>query len=95
LDNIPSGSDRGRDPNTVGTPDHECDRRALRTNSGRASLSFLRSSPAHRVARGDVAPITLTSHRQILDHVWRPHLGRLPFLGIPHSMLIKIADAQN
>jgi sugar lactone lactonase YvrE len=28
-------------------------------------------------------------------HVWRPHLGRLPFLGIPHSMLIRIADAQN
>jgi hypothetical protein len=48
-----------------------------------------------RVARGDLAPVTLTSHRQILDHVWRPHLGRLPFLGIPHSMLIKIADAQN
>jgi integrase len=48
-----------------------------------------------RVARGDLAPVTLTSHRQILDHVWRPHLGRLPFLGIPHSMLIKIADAQS
>jgi integrase len=37
----------------------------------------------------------LASHRQILDHVWRPHLGHLPFLGIQHSMLIKIADAKH
>ena len=55
--------------------------------------SFLRHGAA-RVARGDLAPITLASHRQILDRVWRPHLGRLPFLGIRHSMLVKIADAQ-
>jgi len=49
---------------------------------------------AARVTRGDLAPVTLASHRQILDCSWRPHFGRLPFLGIPHSMLIKIADAQ-
>ena len=55
---------------------------------------FLRHEAA-RVARGDLAPVTLTSHRQILDHVWRPQLGRLPFLGVQHSMLIKIADAKN
>jgi integrase len=48
---------------------------------------------ARRVARGDLAPITLASHRQILDHVWRPHLGALPFLDIRHSRLVKIADA--
>jgi integrase len=48
---------------------------------------------AARVARGDLAPITLRSHRQILNHAWRPHLGALPFLGVPHSMLIKIADS--
>jgi Arm DNA-binding domain len=45
-----------------------------------------------RVERGDLAPITLASHRQILNHVWRPHLGHLPLLGIRHSMLVKIAD---
>lgn len=46
-----------------------------------------------RVERGDLAPTTLACHRQILDHVWRPHLGHLPLLGIRHSMLVKIADA--
>lgn len=55
---------------------------------------FLRHEAA-RVARGDLAPVTLASHRQILDHVWRPQLGRLPFLGVQYSMLIKIADAKN
>jgi integrase len=47
-----------------------------------------------RVARGDLAPVTLASHRQILDHVWRPHLGHLPVLGIRHSLLVHIADQQ-
>jgi integrase len=47
-----------------------------------------------RVARGDLAPITLASHRQILDRVWRPHIGPLPFLGVRHSQLLKIADAR-
>jgi integrase len=47
-----------------------------------------------RVARGDLAPITLASHRQILDHVWRPPLGHLPALGIRHSLLVHIADQQ-
>jgi len=47
-----------------------------------------------RVARGDLAPITLASHRQILDQVWRPHIGPLPFLGVRHSQLLKIADAR-
>jgi len=46
-----------------------------------------------RLARGDLAAITVTSHRRILDRVWRTHLGPLPFLGIPYSMLVRIADA--
>jgi integrase len=54
---------------------------------------FLRHEAA-RVTRGDLAPVSLASHRQIIDHTWRPQLGHLPFLGIQHSMLIKIADAQ-
>lgn len=48
---------------------------------------------AARVSRGDLAPATLASHRQILDYAWRPALGSLPFLGIQHSTLIKIADS--
>jgi integrase len=56
--------------------------------------AFLRHEEA-RVARDDLAPVTLRSHRQILDHVWRPELGRLPFLAITHSRLIKIADSHD
>jgi len=48
-----------------------------------------------RVARGDLAPVTLRSHRQILDHVWRPALGHLPFIAVQHSMMIKIADSHD
>jgi integrase len=54
--------------------------------------AFLRHQAA-RVARGDLAPVTLSSHRKILDHVWRPHLGGLPLLGVTYSMLVKIADS--
>jgi integrase len=30
---------------------------------------------------------------KILDHVWRPALGRLPFLAVRYSMMVKIADS--
>jgi integrase len=53
---------------------------------------FLRHEQA-RVARDDLAPVTLKSHRQILDHVWRPALGRLPFLAVQYSMMVKVADS--
>ena len=56
--------------------------------------AFLRHEEA-RVARRDLAPVTLASHRQILDHVWRPAIGPVPFLGVRHSMLVQIADAHN
>jgi integrase len=46
-----------------------------------------------RVARGDLAPVTVASHRQILGHVWRPHFQHLPFLGVRYSTLVGIADA--
>lgn len=54
--------------------------------------AFLRHEEA-RVARDDLAPITLKSHRQILDCVWRPALGRLPFLAVPYSMMVTVADS--
>ncbi len=55
--------------------------------------AFLRHDEA-RLARGDLAAATVASHRQILNHVWRPNIGHLPFLGIKHSLLVQIADAQ-
>ena len=66
---------------------------ALRARScGHVFDDFIRHEEA-RVARGDLAAVTVASHRKILDHVWRPQLGDLPFLGVRYSMLIKIADA--
>jgi integrase len=53
---------------------------------------FLRHEQA-RVARDDLAPVTLKSHRQILDQVWRPALGRLPFQAVQYSMMVKVADS--
>jgi len=53
---------------------------------------FLRHEEA-RMGRGDLAPVTVASHRKILDHVWRTKLGDLPFLGVRYSMLVEIADA--
>src|SRR5882757_9895779 len=55
--------------------------------------SFLRHDEA-RLARGDLAAATVASHRQILNHVWRPNIGHLPFLGIKYSLLVQLADAQ-
>jgi integrase len=55
--------------------------------------AFLRHDEA-RLARGDLAAATVASHRQNLNHVWRPNIGHLPFLGIKHSLLVQIADAQ-
>jgi hypothetical protein len=46
-----------------------------------------------RVRRGDLAPITLAAHRQILEQVWRPAIGTLLFLSVRYSMLVKVADA--
>ena len=45
-----------------------------------------------RVARGDLSVATLTSHRKILDAIWRPAIGPLPFLGIRHSLLVRVVD---
>src|SRR6185503_3364834 len=47
-----------------------------------------------RVARGDLALSTLESHRQILDHAWRPTIGNRPLLSVRYSQLQRIADAQ-
>jgi integrase len=67
--------------------------RALQLRScGEVFDEFLRHEEA-RLARGDLAAATVTSHRKILDHVWRPQLGGLPFLGVRYSMLVSIIDS--
>lgn len=48
---------------------------------------------AARVARDDLAPVTLAAHRQLLDSVWRPAIGTLPLLAVRYSQLVRVADA--
>jgi integrase len=45
-----------------------------------------------RLARDDLAAVTLTNYRRILDNLWRPELGDKLFLKIDHLMLNRIAD---
>jgi hypothetical protein len=45
---------------------------------------FVRHCEA-RVALKDLGALTSASHRRILDRVWRPEIGTLPFLGVRHS----------
>ena len=45
-----------------------------------------------RVARLDMASVTLNSYRTILDGIWRPELGALRFLDVRYSTLVRIAD---
>ncbi len=45
-----------------------------------------------RVARHDMAPVTLTSYRKVLDGIWRPKIGPLRFLEVRYSTLVQIAD---
>ena len=45
-----------------------------------------------RKAKNDLAPITLSTYRRVLDHFWRPKLGRTPLLAVRYSMLARIAD---
>ena len=45
-----------------------------------------------RVARLDMASVTLSSYRTILDGIWRPELGALRFLDVRYSTLLRIAE---
>jgi integrase len=45
-----------------------------------------------RVAQNDMAPITVSSYRRVLNTFWRPKIGEMPFLAVRYSMLVRIAD---
>ena len=53
--------------------------------------AFLRHCEA-RVARNDMSATTLRCYRKILNTSWRPFIGALPFLSVPFSTLVKVAD---
>ncbi len=45
-----------------------------------------------RMAKDDMAPITVSSYRRVLNTAWRPKIGAMPFLAVHYSMLVRIAD---
>jgi integrase len=45
-----------------------------------------------RVAKDDLATVTLTSYRKILNGIWRPRIGADRFLNVRYSTLVAIAD---
>jgi integrase len=45
-----------------------------------------------REAKSDMAAITLTSYRKILNGIWRPRIGATRFLSVRYSTLVKITD---
>jgi integrase len=53
--------------------------------------AFLHHEEA-RVRRGDLAPVTVTAHRQILDRVWRPAIGTMSLFAVRYSILVEVAD---
>jgi len=45
-----------------------------------------------RLAKNDLAPITVATYGRVLDRFRRPKIGALHFLGIRYSTLVGIAD---
>ena len=45
-----------------------------------------------RVEKDDLATVTLTSYRKILNGIWRPKIGTDRFLNVRYSTLVAIAD---
>ena len=44
-----------------------------------------------RLVKNDLSFATVRGYRMVLDSVWRPPLGSLPFLKVQYSMLLRIA----
>ena len=45
-----------------------------------------------RLERQDMAAATLRSYRNVLNGIWRPHIGQLLFYKVPYSRLVAVAD---
>jgi integrase len=77
------------------------DYRFLRRLSGTATVrtcndvfdAFLAHCEA-RFGHGDMAAVTLSSYRRVLNRVWRPALGNSLFHQVRYSRLVAIADAK-
>jgi integrase len=49
---------------------------------------------AARFARGDMAAVTLSTYRRVLNGVWRPAIGQSLFHQVTYSKLVEIADTR-
>jgi integrase len=47
-----------------------------------------------RLAKDDMAAVTVRSYRKVLNSVWRPQIGRQLFHRVRYSSLVKIADSK-
>ena len=76
-------------------PDYRHLSRTPREGSARTCGHVFDEYLAHcaaRVARHDLASVTLTTYRRTLDHTWRPAIGARRFLDVSYSELVQIAD---
>ena len=76
-------------------PDYRQLHRAPREKSARTCGQVFDEYLAHcaaRVARHDLAAVTLTTYRRTLDTSWRPAIGARRFLDTRYSELVQIAD---
>ncbi len=76
-------------------PDYRHLDRTPRAGSPRTCAQVFDEYLAHcaaRVTRHDLAPITLTTYRRTLNHLWRPAIGAHRFLDVRYSDLVQIAD---
>jgi integrase len=53
--------------------------------------AFLAHCESRRL-KDDMAPITVSSYRRVLNTFWRPRIGEMPFLAVRYSMLVRMAD---
>jgi integrase len=78
-------------------PDYRLLRRLTGTAAVRTCNHVFDAFLAHceaRFSRGDMAAITLSSYRKVLDSVWRPTLGPSLFHRMKYSELVEIADGK-
>jgi integrase len=76
-------------------PDYRHLKRTPRSGSPRTCGQVFDEYLAHcsaRVLRLDMASVTLSSYRKILDGIWRPELGAVRLLDVRYSTLVHIAD---
>jgi integrase len=95
LDEIKRQIDTGTFSCAEEFPDYRLLRRLNGTVRVRSCNDVFDEFLAHceaRLARQDLAAVTLSSYRRVLNGVWRPELGKSLFHQVRYSRLVAIAD---